>query len=375
MKRVLLFIVLLAGGLCASAWLGISDSGSGAGRSPSQLNSLRRQPALNDGEILVWSPDMPGPPPGGVAMAQPRAVIRTPAPQTRTVAASQARAFSEPRSYNSGARDYSHNRFYSAASRLEPLARPLGAPRSGEWRSRVREQEQDFGSFMDEVRIVSGTVIVQPVGDLPADQKRALGHFLDAVSAFFGVPAVCAPPLPLSSLPPQCFRNGGNARALNPRAVVSTVLRPQVGGNVAAIIAVTALDLRPDGDWPFEKAFGWSSFASGAAVVSTADALDRNPAYIGRNLLRICKIGIHELAHDFGMRHCTGNRCLMNGAGGIREIDAQPLSLCPECLAKLSLATGRDPALHIEDMLGLCQAKGFGVDAKYYQNAIGIMSR
>ena len=198
---------------------------------------------------------------------------------------------------------------------------------------------------------------------------------MDALSAFYGLPAVCATPIPLSRLPNQCFSNAGGFRLLNAEAVMRLVLYPLLGGEVGFIIAITAVNIHPGGNWPFESVFGRSSFDSGTAIISTARILDRSEAYRGRNLLRMTKLGIHELAHTFGMENCGKYQCLLNGSGSVKEYDAKPLSLCPDCLAKLSLSTGRKPSLHLEDMLGLCQAKGFSGEARYYQNALRILTR
>lgn len=353
MKNAAMYLLLLTGGIALSAWLGMSDAKSDAlGSTGAQLNSSRRRGGLREGEVLVWDPNSQQPPPQ--AVAAPRQTYRGAAPiQSAPRPAAPIRQSAAPAP--AGAESY-----YRATRKLVPLASPLPPPRRGEWRSQYDETDQGFTQFLGEARQRGGTLIVLPIGDLPPDQKRAIGHILDSMSAFFGLPAACATPLPLSSLPPECFRSAGGRRQLNAETLMHRVLRPNVGGDVAAILAITSLDLYPGEGWPFASAFGWSAFGQGTSVVSTAQSLDGGEAYRGRNLLRLCKLSVHELSHTFGLKHCSTYECLMNGCGSLAENDAKPLALCPDCLAKLSFATGRSPALHLEDMIGLCKAKGFG---------------
>ncbi|MDR2391645.1 MAG: archaemetzincin [Planctomycetota bacterium] len=352
MKSVLFFAILLAGGVALSAWMGIADSRLAAGRGTS-LNNSQKNPVLREGEVLIWDPNSSAPLPIPPSRTKPPPVpIRRPDAYAPIY---------EPA--------YASHPFYRNTRRLMSLAKPLGSPHSGDWRTLVREPEQDFDQFVRDSRRSGGTLVVQPIGDLPADQRRAIGHVLDAISAFFGVQAICASPISLSVLPSGCFRTTDGWKQINAEALMSGTLGPLVGGGVAAIVAVTDLDLYPGGDWPFESAFGWSSYDQGTAVVSTARIIDRSPANRGRNLFRLTKLFIHELSHTYALKHCSLFNCLMNGSGNLRESDAKPLSLCPDCLAKLSLVTGRDPGAHVAEMIGLCRAKGFSADARYYRLA------
>ncbi|MDR1520419.1 MAG: archaemetzincin [Planctomycetota bacterium] len=360
MRNAVLFAILLATGMVLSAWMGIDDSRRETGRA-ANLNTSQRRPPLKEGEILIWDPGSASPPAPRKAPAGGRAA----APNLPVHPAEPYAPIYEPA--------FASHPFYQGTRQLIRLARRLGAPRPDDWRSLVREPEQDFGQFVRNSRRASGALVIQPIGDLPADQRRAVGHILDSLSAFFGMRAVCSAPIPLAGLPPQCFRTGGGVRQINAEALMALVLGPLVEGDVCSVIAVTNLDIYPGGNWPFAGAFGWSSFESGTAVVSTAMILDRSRADRGRNLLRLTKLALHEATHTFGLKHCSRFNCLMNGTGNIRESDAKTLALCPDCLAKLSLVTGRGPELHIEDMFGLCRAKGFSGDARYYQLAMRLL--
>jgi hypothetical protein len=51
---------------------------------------------------------------------------------------------------------------------------------------------------------------------------------------------------------------------------------------------------------------------------------------------RFFKLVAHEIGHVFGLSHCQTYACGMNGSNSLKESDAAPVHLCPECLEKLS---------------------------------------
>ena len=333
MKRTALFAVFLAAAVYTSAWLGKEDAKASPGQMPpAKLNTAARQrmgPASDSSD-------------------------------------EQASLYEEA---------VAQRQIYRQTRALLPMAQQLAKPKQGEWRSLVREPEQDFADYLNESRRVQGVMIVQPIGDLPPDQLNAIPHLLDAIAHFFGMTAVCYPAIPLDTLPKQCFRMQYGHRQINAEYLMGHVLQPKVKGEVASVIALTNLDIYPGEQWPFESAYGWSSFNSGTSVLSMNQILTPGPADKGQNLLRIVKLSLHELCHTFTIKHCAKYNCLMNGCGDIEENDSKPLLLCPDCLAKLSLATGRDPEWHIRSMLELCKAKGFFQDANHYYRALTMLKQ
>ncbi len=333
MGRTILLILTLAGGLVASAYLGIVDSQADAdaardGRDSLNTVAVRRAAPANDR--------------GGGANPQ----------------------------YQQA---YAQQKAYQTTRSLVPAAKPLAAPSANRRSVQPPAREQTFSQYLAVARRARGTLVFQPVGDLPLDQKRAVAHLLDAVSAFFGMPAVCASAIPLGQLPRNYVRVRDGIRQINADALMSNFLRPHVGGDIACIIALTEEEIYP-GDRPSSGPVrGVSSYSGGTAVITTAEALDNSAADRGKNLARLSKISLHEMCHTFGLKHCSQYECLMNSCGDIREVDRIPLFLCPDCLAKVSVATGREPSLHLEDMLGLCKAKGFSVEARQYLRALQML--
>ena len=51
---------------------------------------------------------------------------------------------------------------------------------------------------------------------------------------------------------------------------------------------------------------------------------------------RIAKVGVHELAHTFGLVHCKNNHCVMRASYSLRDLDHYPLYFCNYCQAMLN---------------------------------------
>lgn len=87
--------------------------------------------------------------------------------------------------------------------------------------------------------------------------------------------------------------------------------------------------------WKYED---WGVFGLGyqpgpSCVVSTYRLKSNDSALLINRLKKVC---IHEMGHNFGLKHCTTKNCVMQDAAEtIRTIDSVDLELCPKCRAKL----------------------------------------
>lgn len=339
MSKTILFVVVLAGGVATAAWMGKEDASGSAHDPAAALNTyvIRRTEAL---------------------------------PTFSFPGMSNASASAMNRAYQQA---YLQRKVYQSTRSLLPIAKYLDSAQDGDWRARFREPEQNYSQYLKESRQAQGTLIIQPIGNLPTDQKMAIGHVIDAISSFFGMPTECNTPIPYENLPPTCFRVRNNTRQINAEALMEQVLEKLNKNGVVSVIAVTELDIYPGERWPFESALGWSSFQKGTSVLSTQRIFDNARADRGQNLLRFSKLTIHELAHTFGVKHCSRFNCVMNGCSDLKESDTKPLILCPDCLAKISIATGHNPQDHLGSMLAMCRAKGFSDEARYYTKALQML--
>ena len=77
----------------------------------------------------------------------------------------------------------------------------------------------------------------------------------------------------------------------------------------------------------------------------------------------------------FSMHHCTMYECNMCGTNSLAESDRRPLSLCPECVAKLCWATGCDPVKRYRQLATFCKNQGLAAEQAFYERAIEMLTR
>jgi archaemetzincin len=67
--------------------------------------------------------------------------------------------------------------------------------------------------------------------------------------------------------------------------------------------------------------------------------------------MRTLHVAIHETGHMFGIKHCIGFECCMNGSNSLFELDRQENRMCHECLAKVCWNRAISPGKHVQAML------------------------
>lgn len=237
---------------------------------------------------------------------------------------------------------------YARCQMLAPLHQRPPAVTSGDWLDEHAESGQTFAQYLAQQPIVPAgerrTIYVLPIGAFDGARRQVLERTAEALSVWFGLPAKVEAPLPLEAIPGRAQRRFPHGGWLQLRTgyLMEEVLRPGLAADAACRIGFCTADLWPGAGWNF--VFGEASLVDRVGVWSLYRDGDpeRSAADFRLCLLRALKTATHEIAHMFGMHHCTAWSCNLAGANHQQESDRQPWRLCPECLAKLLWATGAD---------------------------------
>ncbi|MBK9036566.1 MAG: hypothetical protein IPL61_35840 [Myxococcales bacterium] len=245
---------------------------------------------------------------------------------------------------------------------------PRPEPAPGDWLAEYQEPGQTFDQYErsspnrpDDRRRV---LYLLPIGELPPDVTPPLADLAEVVHAFFALEVRILPAAALATVAPTTRTNPSSHK---PQVLAPDVLRwltLQVPRDAYALMAVTMVDLYPDPAWNF--VYGQATFTERVGVQSFAryDPAfydEPRPADWRRTLTRrSAQVLVHEIAHMFGVAHCTHWHCVAAGANHQDEFDRHPLHLCPVCLRKLWWAVGFDVAAR-EDALAAVWAR-LGLD-------------
>lgn len=119
---------------------------------------------------------------------------------------------------------------------------------------------------------------------------------------------------------------------------------------VGKIVIITNLDIYIP---IFTYIFGEAQLNGKLSIVSLCRLHEE--FYTGRtdeDLLfeRTMKEILHELGHNFGLRHCENWECVMHSSTSVEEVDVKGKSFCSNCLGELKINSANYVPCHISDI-------------------------
>ncbi|MCP4228885.1 MAG: hypothetical protein GY771_01885 [bacterium] len=97
------------------------------------------------------------------------------------------------------------------------------------------------------------------------------------------------------------------------------------GGNDKTVYLTSENITRPDKEFVFGLAF-----RPGTVAVVSAYAMKGVQS-------RLAKTLIHEVGHNYGLKHCENRKCVVSATDGNYDIDCQDVIFCEDCAAELGI--------------------------------------
>lgn len=240
---------------------------------------------------------------------------------------------------------------------VEPVHKRLGEPKEGQWLASNQEPGQTYDDYRRgrPIRPIGprNKIYIQPLGDMSARHTEIVERTAEYMEVFFDTPVEIRKPMSLAKIPSFAERESKEfGKQLLTTWVLRDVLSYNLPKDATAYFAFTPRDLWAGGS-SSEFVFGQSDLRARVGVWSLARNGDPEKNY-KHCLRRSIKTATHETSHMFSMMHCTKWECNMGGSMTKEESDTQPLSMCPECVAKISWACTARPRGRLQDLLSLC---------------------
>jgi archaemetzincin len=249
---------------------------------------------------------------------------------------------------------------------------PMGKPAPGEWLAEHRETPQTFAQFLDSnTHVPAGkrsVLYLLPIGDFPPDAPP-LDALAKITRAFFQIEVRTLPPVSVKAVEAKTRIHDHTKKRQLLAPDVLAWLTKRLPDDAFGLMAITMEDLYPEPSWNF--VFGMASLRERVGVQSFAR---QDPAFFGDArgsdwksvaLRRATWTLVHEIAHMFGLPHCTYWKCVVAGSNHQAEADSRPLHPCPVCLRKLHSSIDFDPAKREDDLVKVLRELGIEDEAAW----------
>lgn len=168
-------------------------------------------------------------------------------------------------------------------------------------------------------------VILQPLHSFSA---KTLLYLKDSIEQFYPVKVIVAP---IKEFPVNVYYKPRNRYRAD-----STIkwLKQIVSDSVRLIVGITDEDISTSKG--LYKDYGvMLGYRPGKACVVSTVRLRKSATSAQQLQLRIFKVVVHEIGHNFGLPHCPDQSCIMVDAEGKMKLDDEK-GLCTGCKRKIS---------------------------------------
>ena len=260
-----------------------------------------------------------------------------------------------------------------AMGKVKPLHKTISKPNPGDWLAEHEEPGQTFDEYRDCSPILPRgkrkVLYIQPVGEFSATERRIVDLTADFMGRYFALEVKVKETIGLEVVPDGARRrhpDWGMEQVLT-GYVLDDLLKPALPDDAVAFIAFTNSDLWPGKGWNF--VFGQASIYERVGVWSIYRNGDPEKEF-HLALLRTLKTATHETGHMLSMLHCTLYECNMCGSNHREESDRRPVTLCPECAAKVWWGCKADPIKRYQSLAAFCKEAGLKAEADFYEKSI-----
>lgn len=216
----------------------------------------------------------------------------------------------------------------------------LSNPKPGSWRYDHDEKFQKFEDFQKVKKIKpeagKNIIYLQPIGEFSNLQKNEIKLTQEYLKIYFQLETKILPTLSNSIFPKSVRRIKDEHEQILAGYVLDSILIKRKPKDAVVLMGITEKDLFPRPEWNY--VFGLASYENGVGVTSIYRFSNGSltESNFNKSLIRLMKIGSHEIGHMFVISHCLNANCVMNGTNTLQETDFHYARACSLCQRKLN---------------------------------------
>jgi serine/threonine protein kinase len=253
-----------------------------------------------------------------------------------------------------------------AADRIEPLYPKSRQPGAHD------HSMQTYSAFRQSRRQTADIASLQllPLGELSEADFALLETVRDYLARFYDLPTVVLKPLDR-----QAWQAAGldpklaSAPSLPAAQTIQRLVVPRQSGNVA-LLGLTRAALQDETSQPtLECRDGQHPAALASLSFLQGEMGGAAPLHPG-SLRRVLKLAASAAGGILGIEDFAAYDCGMNAASNPTELDARPLTFCPECEQKIWLLGDVEPLERYRSLIDFARRNGLEAEAAFWERAV-----